>query len=824
MSTKNMTLSFRLKNRIRGSRLEIHCILLFFLLSAQLFALESEQENRPTVGLVLSGGGAKGFAHVGVIKTLDSLQIPIDYIAGTSMGGIIGALHAVGYSGVELEKIAHQTDWLEIFSDMPSRRTMPFLQKRDVGRYQVEFGLQGLLPQPRSGLIFGQKIALLFNSLTFPFERTNRFDDLPIPFRCVAVDLVTGNEVVLDSGSLALAMRATMSIPTVFSPVEWGDSLLVDGGLLNNLPVDVIKAMGADIVIAVDVASDLKPREKLNSGFVVLQQTLAIFDRIRWAQNRDQSDLYIHPDLADFTVADFNAEKIERMMKLGEEAAQSKIPELLELQRRHNLYRAESKNERLQISSAAVVQSIAVNGNTSIPADLILQNLAIAPGDTFSTAALSDAVAALKAGGQFSAVHYELTPVDENGIKISLYVREVESPQIYGISISGNQSLPFSFIYRLIGLSPGERLNVQELNARLMEVYALGYFETLLYEISPIDTNRINMHFFVKELPIRRLRMGIRYDDHHKLVGSIGLLGTNIFLPGLRMESDLQFAGLTRISTRISYPSRYMAWPVYPYLHSQFKELPTYLYDLGGNKIVRYGDRSLQAGIGLAIQVGRGVNGEAEIRQEWMDIKTAIGLDDPSLLGLRKARLRQFHAQVVCDNLDDTWNPRDGLLLTAVHEQSWKKLGSDLAYRFSSASFDIYRTLGRRHTWHFGLLVGNGKNQPVYKFFNLGHPSYFLGTDYDQLLARSVSLVRLDYKVRVRPNIFITLTGNTCPAMTSSLRGYEYRSHWVNGIGLSLKLISPVGPIDLYVARGEASPFSPGRKQNKFFLTIGHRF
>ena len=185
---------------------------------------------RPKVGLVLSGGGAKGFAHIGTLKLIDSLRIPVDYIAGTSMGGIIGGLYAIGYSGIELEKLAERSDWQEIFADEPARPDLPFLQKEQSGRYQLEFGLQFVKPVPPSGLIFGQKVSLLLANLTFPYERVADFDHLPIPFRCVAVDLISGREVVLRKGSLSRALRATMSIPTVFSPVEWGDSLLVDGG------------------------------------------------------------------------------------------------------------------------------------------------------------------------------------------------------------------------------------------------------------------------------------------------------------------------------------------------------------------------------------------------------------------------------------------------------------------------------------------------------------------------------------------------------------------------------------------------------------------
>ena len=169
--------------------------------------------DRPKIGLVLSGGGAKGFAHIGTLKMLDSLHIPIDYIVGTSMGGLAGALYAIGYTGHDLEKLVERSDWKEIFSDNPPRTELPYFVRKETGRYQLEFGISGVKPVAPSGLIYGQKVSLLFSSLTFPYESVNDFDNLPIPFRCVAVDLVTGNQVVLKSGSLAKAMRATMATP-----------------------------------------------------------------------------------------------------------------------------------------------------------------------------------------------------------------------------------------------------------------------------------------------------------------------------------------------------------------------------------------------------------------------------------------------------------------------------------------------------------------------------------------------------------------------------------------------------------------------------------
>jgi NTE family protein len=200
-----------------------------FLLTFIILIIFGELDARPKIGLTLSGGGARGFAHIGALKMIDSLQIPVDYIAGTSMGGIIGALYASGYSAEKIEQMAYEANWEELFTDRPPRSSIPYLQKKDDGKFQIELGLDGFTPVIPSGLVGGQKIALLFANLTASTPHTLHFDSLSIPYRCITVDLLSGREVVLKRGSLAKAMRATMAIPTVFSPVEWGDSLLVDG-------------------------------------------------------------------------------------------------------------------------------------------------------------------------------------------------------------------------------------------------------------------------------------------------------------------------------------------------------------------------------------------------------------------------------------------------------------------------------------------------------------------------------------------------------------------------------------------------------------------
>jgi NTE family protein len=234
--------------------------------------------HRPRIGLVLSGGGARGVAHIGVLKVLEEQHVPIDAIAGTSMGAVVGGLYASGLTAREIESIMTSLNWQEAFRDLPPREDLTLRRKQEDQNFLVKFplGIRGgkvLLPK---GLIQGQRLNQILRRLTLPVARITNFDELPTPFRALATDLETGDAVTLDSGDLTSAMRASMSAPGVFAPVERDGRLLVDGGISENLPVDIARAMGVDILIVVDVGSPLLTREKLNSVPVISNQMIAI--------------------------------------------------------------------------------------------------------------------------------------------------------------------------------------------------------------------------------------------------------------------------------------------------------------------------------------------------------------------------------------------------------------------------------------------------------------------------------------------------------------------------------------------------------------------
>ncbi len=223
-------------------------------------AAGSPAHARPRIGLVLSGGGARGAAHIGVLKVLEDLHIPIDAIAGTSMGAVVGGLYASGFSARDIERIVSTLNWQDAFKDRPPREELTFRRKQEDQNFLVKFplGLRSgkfLLPK---GLIQGQKLNQTLRKLTLPIARITDFDQLPTPFRAVATDLETGDAVIMSNGDLTSAMRASLSAPGVFSPVERDGRLLVDGGLSENLPIDVVRAMNVDVLIVVDVGFPLR--------------------------------------------------------------------------------------------------------------------------------------------------------------------------------------------------------------------------------------------------------------------------------------------------------------------------------------------------------------------------------------------------------------------------------------------------------------------------------------------------------------------------------------------------------------------------------------
>lgn len=306
-----------------------------FFLVMMLFAATSHAEPRKKVAVVLSGGGAKGAAHIGVLKVLEEAGIPIDYIVGTSMGSIVGGLYSIGYSAAALDSMVNSQDWRFLLSDEVRRDSKSFPEKENSEKYILSLPV-GKKKKDRNfaGAIKGQNLYNLFSNLTIGYHDSVDFNSFRIPFACVAVDAVTGNEYVFRKGSLPLAMRASMAMPAVFTPVKLDNMLLIDGGINNNYPVDVAREMGADVVIGVDVQpGKLKPADGLSNATDVIGQLVTLHSFTKYQQNLDSTDLLIRPEMTSYGFASFSAQSLDSLINRGEMAARSRWDDIIRLKK-----------------------------------------------------------------------------------------------------------------------------------------------------------------------------------------------------------------------------------------------------------------------------------------------------------------------------------------------------------------------------------------------------------------------------------------------------------------------------------------------------------
>ncbi|WP_350023740.1 patatin-like phospholipase family protein [Pseudomonas protegens] len=335
---------------------------------------QSAEAPRPKIGLVLSGGAARGLAHIGVLKALEEQGIRIDAIAGTSMGAVIGGLYASGYKIDELEKLALNIDWRQALSDAPPREDVPFRRKQDdrdfLVKQKLSFRDDGSLGLPL-GVIQGQNLALLLESKLAHASDTRDFDKLPIPFRAVATDIASGEKVVFRKGHLPQVIRASMSIPAVFAPVELDGRLLVDGGMTDNIPLDVARDMGVDIAIVVDIGTPLRSRKQLNTVVDVLNQSITLMTRRNSevqlaALHKD--DVLIQPALSSFGVTDFG--RAQEMIDAGYRATRILDVRLARLRPAHALD-AELTAARQPSQRTPIISAIKVENDSKVSDEVI---------------------------------------------------------------------------------------------------------------------------------------------------------------------------------------------------------------------------------------------------------------------------------------------------------------------------------------------------------------------------------------------------------------------------------------------------------------------
>lgn len=447
----------------------ISSILLFPGFSA--LGQEMPVSRRPKVGLTLSGGAAKGMAHVGVLKVIEEAGLKIDYIGGTSMGGLVAALYAIGYDADTLATMVSSLDWDRLLSDDIPRTELSIEEKSDFDRFFVTFPLRERKVKLPQGVVTGQNIENLFAELCSHVNSIQDFNQFQIPFLCVSADVATGKEVVHREGNLPAAMRATMAIPSVFTPVNIDGHLLIDGGVLNNFPVDQVRDMGADILIGVDVGAQPFTAEDEVSFLRVMEQTIFLSSNKRRKENTELCDIYIAPDITGFNSTSFNGG--DSLLIRGERAAR------VYFERFRTIADSLNKIEYIPYEKphyepvdSFLLSEIHIDGVEKVSGRLLSGKLNLDVLENVSPQQISEAIDNLFSSLYFEKVTYELVPAYDAvlgpSVKLKIRVQERRGGQLMvGLNYNNSYkaSISLNTTFRNVGLY-GTKLS---LNAALGE-------------------------------------------------------------------------------------------------------------------------------------------------------------------------------------------------------------------------------------------------------------------------------------------------------------------------------------------------------------------
>jgi NTE family protein len=375
--------------------------------------------SNPKIGLVLSGGGAKGFAHVGALKVIEEEGIPVDYITGTSIGSIVGGLYAMGYDAATLEKVIGNQNWEALLSNESRRAFIPAITKEEQSRYLLSLPIKSNKISIPEGVLNGQKAMDLFTYLTYGYHDLTDFSHLPIPFKCIAADIATGEEIVLDKGFLPRAMRASMSVPAVFAACEIDNRMLVDGGIINNFPVDRCREMGADIIIGIDIGDELMKKEKIQSIPDMISQLTTLLSFERSKKNSENVNILIKPDISGYSASSFNTEAAKVLMKRGEDAARKMLPELIRMRDSLGLKPVTKIPHKLpDIHTPIDVERIDVEGTEKSNIESILGQMGIGKDKRTTLHEIREGVARIYATGNYQNVDYRISGDDRKIITI----------------------------------------------------------------------------------------------------------------------------------------------------------------------------------------------------------------------------------------------------------------------------------------------------------------------------------------------------------------------------------------------------------------------
>ncbi|MFB9055424.1 patatin-like phospholipase family protein [Mariniflexile ostreae] len=479
-------------------------ILLVFALCASQAQNKVFQKNNPKVGLVLSGGGAKGMAHIGVLKIIDSLGVHVDYVAGTSMGSMVGSLYASGYSGKQIDSIFNALRFDDIINDNLPRESKTFRERESSEKYAITLPFDGFKLKFPSAWSRGQNVYNLLSKLVMNVSNVDDFSKLPIPFFCMATDIETGKAIVLDRGNLAQTVMASSALPSLFQPVIINNRVLIDGGVANNYPIDELRAKGMDIIIGVDVQDSLATRQELVSAPEILLQInnyRTIKDMIIKSK---KTDVYIKPNIKDFSVISFDAR--EKIIKVGEKAALENLDALQDIASKQLKKVKRHKLEKLPDSIG--INNIDIKGLSNFTRSYVLGKLKLKSNSKVSYDNFNKGINNLIATNNFDSFLYELEPSGAGRTGYNLKTELVESSKTMFVK----SSIHYDDLYKSSLL----------LNFTKKQVFAKN--DIASFDLVLGDNVRYNFEYYIDKGFYWSVGLRSRYDDFNKNVAAQAIL------------------------------------------------------------------------------------------------------------------------------------------------------------------------------------------------------------------------------------------------------------------------------------------------------------
>jgi predicted acylesterase/phospholipase RssA len=689
---------------------------------------------------VLSGGGARGIAHIGVLKVLEDLKIPIDCIAGTSMGAVVGGLYASGMTAHQIDATMRSVDWQEAFRDAPPRRDLAFRRKQDDRNFLVRLPLglkHGKILLPK-GFIQGQKLQETLRQLTLPFSNSTDFDLLPTPFRAVATDLETGSAVLMDKGDLAIAMRASISAPGVFAPVESHGRLLVDGGLAENLPISVARAMHADILIVSDVSFPLQTRAGLDSALSISNQMLAILvrkDSDRQRATLTAQDVLIEPNLGSSTATDFTAPN--NIIARGEEAARASVGRLAKFSVDDTAYRDYLARRGARQPGLPPIEFVRVDEQSKPYEKTIMAEMQPLVGKPLDLVQVGKRITELYGLGNFETLDYTL----------------VERPAGTGASgAAGTGTSAGAGTSTSAGAATGSSAAAGS-NSSAGEGTGTGAGASTNSNAgsgtstSAGEESGLEVRARRKSWGPNYLRFGLNLEDdfqgNSRYNAAARFVLTEMNDLGAELLTDVQIGSDPKIVSEFYQPlNASRTWFVAPSARVEARDLPIYTNNL---EVADFRDREVEGDI----DVGRNLGNWGEIRAGLHRTNglTRVRFGDPMLVE-QQYNSGEYFFKFSYDRLDNVHFPREGQTFTLQWDANRTNLGADIASDRMQADWLMARSNGRNTLLFWtsagSTLDGDFKPTALPEFYSLGGffnlsglaPSSLIGPHY--AIARAI--------------------------------------------------------------------------------------